>query len=96
LDESGAPELHGLHYVIDCMKLIMGPFTEIGNWSLQVEPIDLPDNWRAEVLEAIRKKGTTNQGLPKGNDDTRSMEYAGLRFRSATELGLLRYSIKKE
>ena len=66
--------------------MVFTPTINVRRWSFNVEAAPLPDNWRVELLEIVRKKGTTNQGIPKADSIVPVMQYAGLRFRSVTEI----------
>lgn len=66
--------------------LVLGMHTKIVTWGFQVENGDIPTNWRTELLEAVRKKGTTNQGISETSYKGRIVEYANLRFRSQSEV----------
>jgi len=72
----------------EAITLVLGPDVIVVEWNYQLLGADLPANWRTELLEAIRKKGTTNQGLDFGKRPT--VEYANLRFRSQSEVRIAR------
>lgn len=81
-DEEG-PIFAEIAYVF---VLVLGMYISIANWGFQVENGDLPTNWRTELLEAARKKGTTNQGISETSFKGKIIEYANLRFRSQSEV----------
>lgn len=71
------------------LSLVVGPKINLEYSQyirFQAEIVELPSNWRQELLEIVRKKGTTNQGLSKGWETARSLYYQNLRFRSQSEI----------
>lgn len=70
-------------------EIVLGPYISVVKWGFKVDASNLPPNWRQELLEIVRKKGTTNQG--HANNTTSGVrQYANLRFRSESEISIAR------
>ena len=68
------------------LALVLGPKIKAVELAYQVETSNLPSNWRDELLEIARKRGTTNQGRTVSVQSSQTIQYANLNFRSASEI----------
>ncbi len=71
------------------LSLAIGPKIRIDALEyirFRAETVNLPSDWRKESLEAVRKQGTTNQGLFKGVTSYKPIMYQNLLFRSQSEV----------
>ncbi len=75
------------------LSLVTGPKIRVDALEyirFQAETVSLSTEWRKESLEAVRKQGTTNQGLFKGSRSHKPIMYQNLLFRSQSEVKLAR------
>lgn len=93
LDKQQGQNKHGYECLIESshltafdemLRLVLGKNFGQPEYDFQIKAAELPSSWRTELLEIARKKGTTNQGLV--NSSSKCVNYANLRFRSASEV----------
>ena len=85
-NEDALTESKARRLLSEYTKLVLGPYISVSDWYFQVEAVTLPVNWRQELLEIVRKQGTTNQGRSYEASESSAVQYANLRFRSYSEV----------
>lgn len=78
--------------ITEALNLVLAGQMKIVTWIFRVESAaPLPTDWRSELNERLRQRGTTNQGVPISDVSRKVYDFGGLRYGSASEVAIAKH-----